>query len=132
MNFSAKHFFSGYFWLFGLIVVLGLSPVQNIVASSAGCVDMDHSVHHHNSISTLNNAGDTNALVNLANVEQIENSECCAKNECAMTHCTSAATAAINSKFNLQFSYVVNRVYKIPNMPLTHIYPSPLYRPPKA
>jgi hypothetical protein len=120
MRFLSNHSFSAYLWTLSLVVLLGLSPVQNISASVSSATNMKNTMHHQ-----------MNGVLQKAKSDSNNAHDCCDKNECASSHCAGIATAVITSTIIADFSYTVNSIYKAYPHSLTHTYPSSLYRPPK-
>jgi len=120
MRFLSNQTFSAYLWTLSLVILLGLSPIQNISASVSSATNMKNTIHHQ-----MN--GVLQKIKNDSNISH----DCCDKNECASSHCAGIATAVITSTIIADFSYTVNSIYKAYPHLLTHTYPSLLYRPPK-
>lgn len=107
----------------GLVFVLSISPIQSISASTSNCMDMENSMHHEMNITSQNNHH---------NMHTIDNSDdCCNKNKCESSHCISTTTAFISSNSTFYITTTDSSIYQIPDISLTHFYPSSLYRPPK-
>ena len=124
MAFLFNYSFSGYFQALSLAFFLSVSPVQNIFASVSNCMEMENAMHHEMKQSTRSiskNEADTN-----------QQNDCCNKNKCNSTHCTTTATSAVITPDPIiHFAYTDNNVYQKPNIFLTSICPTSLYRPPR-
>ena len=119
MTHLSYHSFSVYIRALGLAIVLGAAPVQNIFASTSGCVEMDNiSMHHQAGDSIPYQSGNSH--------------DCCNLNDCTLTLCATASTVGMTSNSIIISTYSVNKVYKMSPLLLTHIYPPSLYRPPKV
>ncbi len=120
MKHISYHSFSVYIRTLGLAIILGVSPVQNIFASVSGCMEMDNmTMHHQISAST--------STVSTPKTGH----DCCNKNDCNSTHCTTSSTAGIVSTPHIITIFSVNKIFKMSSILLTHVYPPTLYRPPK-
>lgn len=109
-----------------LTLVMGLSPLQNIVASVSNCMSMGDAMPHQMNVSGQVAPSDMN--------QSDMKHDCCSQNECGTTHCASATVAAIASKTsnnNSGIIYLFNSAYQKSVVSLTSFYPSSLYRPPK-
>ena len=125
MKFLSNNSFFSYFWALCLMIVLGISPIQNITASvSSSNMEMKngmlHSMKHSSHHKKMNNDQNSNL-----------DEDCCKNAQCKYSHCSGTITAMIFSNSNIHFSYTANSIYKPAHLALTHHYTSSLFRPPK-
>ena len=106
-----------------LTIVMGLSPLQNIVASVSNCMSMDNTMQHQMNVSEQVAQSDMN--------QSDMKHDCCSQNECGTTHCASATVVTITSNNINDVTYTFSTVYQKPNVTLIPFYSSSLYRPPR-
>lgn len=104
-------------------IALGLSPLQNIMASVSDCVSKSHSMHHQMKMSG-------NAMQHDSSQADTKD-DCCKQNVCDMTHCANAFTVFFTSSPINEMAYTVTSLSFKPTDSLIPFYSSSLYRPPK-
>jgi hypothetical protein len=106
-----------------LSIALGLSPLQNIMASVSDCMSSSHSMHQQMKMS---------GKVMQHDMSQTETKDdCCKQNACDMTHCANAFIAIFVSNPINEVVYTVASLSSIPTNSLIPLHTSSLYRPPK-
>lgn len=116
-------FVSDYLLMFTLAIVLGLSPVQDIVASTSKCMNMSQNMHHQMHVA--------HSAEKMAQNDVSQN-DCCEQSTCDMSHCASFTAASTTSNTQNDMTYIVSNVYLRPSVSLIQFYPTSLYRPPKV
>jgi len=119
-------FISDNLLILALAVVLGLSPLQTISASVYKCMNMKQSMHHQMKGSKMVMSSDMDMT------KKSNQHKCCEQSSCDMTHCANTIAAVITSGFLNDMTYTISNIHLKPSIPLTHFYPSSLYRPPKV
>jgi len=128
--------------MYMLVVVMGLSPLQNVTASVSKCLMMTDDMHHQmlmsDSASDKSNMAITMMHDMTSTVKPDENMkqsdmqhDCCNEKGCSSVHCTGAVSALINSNQSVNLISQIKNSYQIPRISKLQFYPASLYRPPK-
>lgn len=120
--------------MYALIVVMGLSPLQNVVASVSECLMMMDDMHHQMLMS--DSAGMGSNLLPMLSDENMKLSDkqhdCCNENGCSSVHCAGTVISAIiNSNESINVISQIKSKYQLPRISKLQFYPASLYRPPK-
>jgi hypothetical protein len=110
--------------MFALAIVLGISPIQSIVASVSDCYEIKQDVSHSMKIS--------GSAMQHHQVNSNNQHGCCETTSCDMTHCASFVAIAITADTQNEMFYAMSDVVATPTEKLLPFYPPSLYRPPKA